>query len=151
MPRVSPSVKLYATSQQMHKKKEIHVSEKPTATELLELGMATRREVLGDEYVDNTFASADDFDQDFQELLTTSAWGMVWSRDTLSKRDRSLVTITLLACLGHYDELALHLKATENTGLTKADIREALLHLAIYGGIPAARNAFRVAKEALAD
>jgi len=122
-----------------------------TTKDLIELGMKTRREVLGDSYVDSAVAASDDFDRDFQELLTASAWGMVWSRDTLSKRDRSLITITLLASLGHYEELALHVKATENTGLTPADIREALLHLAIYGGIPAARNAFKVAKQALAE
>lgn len=127
------------------------MSNELTGQELLELGMKTRREVLGDEYVDNTVTSTDGFDKDFQELLTTSAWGKVWGRDTMSKRDRSLITITLLASLGHYDELALHLKATENTGLSRDDIREAFLHLAIYGGIPAARNAFRVAKEALGD
>ena len=127
------------------------MSNELTGQELLELGMKTRREVLGDEYVDNTVTSTDGFDKDFQELLTTSAWGKVWGRDTISKRDRSLITITLLASLGHYDELALHLKATENTGLSRDDIREAFLHLAIYGGIPAARNAFRVAKEALGD
>ncbi len=120
-----------------------------TTQELLELGMKTRREVLGDDYVNSAVSSTADFDQDFQELLTTSAWGSLWSRETMSKRDRSLITITLLACLGHHEELALHLKATENTGLSKADISEAFLHLAIYGGIPAARNAFRVAKEAL--
>lgn len=127
------------------------MSNELTGQELLELGMKTWREVLGDEYVDNTVTSTDGFDKDFQELLTTSAWGKVWGRDTMSKRDRSLITITLLASLGHYDELALHLKATENTGLSRDDIREAFLHLAIYGGIPAARNAFRVAKEALGD
>lgn len=111
--------------------------------------MKTRREVLGDDYVNNTVTSTNEFDEDFQELLTSSAWGSVWGRDTMSKRDRSLITVTLLACLGHYDELALHLKATQNTGLSQDDIREAFLHLAIYGGIPSARNAFRVAKEAL--
>ena len=125
------------------------MSDDLTKKELLELGMDTRRSVLGDDYVNNTVTSTNDFDKDFQELLTTSAWGSVWGRDSMSKRDRSLITITLLASLGHYDELALHLKATQNTGLTQEDIREAFLHLAIYGGIPAARNAFRVAKEAL--
>ncbi len=120
-----------------------------TTRELLEIGMKTRREVLGDDYVNKAVDSTEEFDQDFQELLTASAWGSVWARDSMSKRDRSLVTITLLASLGHYEELALHLKATQNTGLSIADIREAFLHLAIYGGIPAARNAFRVAKEVL--
>jgi len=126
-----------------------NLGDNPSKQQLLEHGMKTRREVLGDDYVNNTVTSTNDFDKDFQELLTSSAWGSVWGRDSMSKRDRSLITITLLASLGHYDELALHLKATENTGLTQDDIREAFLHLAIYGGIPAARNAFRVAKEAL--
>ena len=125
------------------------LSDNPSKQQLLEHGMKTRREVLGDDYVNNTVTTTNDFDKDFQELLTSSAWGSVWGRDSMSKRDRSLITITLLASLGHFDELALHLKATENTGLSQDDIREAFLHLAIYGGIPAARNAFRVAKEAL--
>lgn len=127
------------------------MSDQPSAEDLLALGMKTRREVLGDDYVDGAVANSDEFDRDFQELLTTSAWAMVWGRDTMSKRDRSLITITLLASLGHYEELALHLQATRNTGLSRADIREAFLHLAIYGGVPAARNAFRVAKEALGE
>ncbi len=118
---------------------------------MLQQGMRTRREVLGDEYIDSTVSAGSEFDKAFQELLTTSAWGMVWGRDELSRRDRSLVTICLLAALGHYEELALHLKATRNTGLSEADVREALLHVAIYAGIPAARNAFRVAKEVFAD
>ena len=92
------------------------MSEELSAKDLLELGMKTRREVLGDSYVDSTVANTDDFDRDFQELLTTSAWAKVWSRETLSRRDRSLITVTLLASLGHYEELALHLRATRNTG-----------------------------------
>ena len=118
---------------------------------MLARGMQTRREVLGDEYVDRVVAAGDEFNRDFQELLTTSAWGMVWGRDSMSRRDRSLITISLLAGLGHYEELALHLKATENTGLSRADVREALLHVAIYAGIPTARNAFRVASEVFAE
>jgi 4-carboxymuconolactone decarboxylase len=113
--------------------------------------MKTRREVLGDSYVDSAVADTGAFDRDFQELLTMSAWGKVWGRDTLSKRDRSLITVTLLASLGHYEELALHLEATRNTGLKLDDIKEAFLHLAIYGGIPAARNAFKIAKQVFAE
>ncbi len=129
----------------------MRMGEKTTIQQLIDLGMKTRREVLGDEYVDNAIVNTEQFDKRFQEMLTSSAWGTVWSNETLSKRDRSLVTVTLLASLGHYEELALHLEATQNTGLSQTDVGEAFLHLAIYGGIPAARNAFRVAKEVFSE
>ena len=123
------------------------MSEEKVDSELLKLGMKIRREVLGDEYVDSAVAASTEFDQDFQRLITASAWGLVWGRDTLTKRDRSLITVTQLASLGHHEELALHLRATANTGLSRDDIKEALLHVAIYSGVPAANSAFRVAKK----
>ncbi len=123
------------------------MSEEKVDSELLKLGMKIRREVLGDEYVDSAVAASTEFDQDFQRLITASAWGLVWGRDTLTKRDRSLITVTQLASLGHHEELALHLRATVNTGLSRDDIKEALLHVAIYSGVPAANSAFRVAKK----
>ncbi|MDD9891631.1 MAG: 4-carboxymuconolactone decarboxylase [Gammaproteobacteria bacterium] len=124
--------------------------EKPDK-ELFELGMQVRREVLGDDYVDAALAKATDLDDDFQRLITATAWGSVWGRDTLSRRDRSLITITQLASLGHHEELALHLRATINTGLSREDIKEALMQVGVYSGVPAANSAFRVAKQVFAE
>lgn len=118
--------------------------------ERLERGMQTRRLVLGDAYVDRALALSTPFDQPFQQLITEAAWGTVWSGDHLTKRERSMVTIAVLAALGRDDELALHVRATVNTGATEADIREALMHVAIYGGVPAANHAFKIAKHELA-
>ena len=111
--------------------------------------MATRRAVLGDTYVDQKEKAKSDFDADFQAFITEVAWGKLWSRPGLSKRDRSLITVALLAALGHDEELGLHIKATRNTGASMAEIREALFHVAVYAGVPAANRAFRIAKQAL--
>lgn len=112
-------------------------------------GMATRREVLGDAYVDASEAGKTEFNDAFLALITESAWGHVWSRPEWTKRERSIVTIALLAGLGHHEELALHIRATANTGATAEDIREALLHVAIYAGVPAANTAMKIAKATL--
>lgn len=113
-------------------------------------GMATRRAVLGDAHVDRATAAMTEFDEPFQTLITEGAWGSVWSRPQLTKRERSIVTIALLAALGHHDEVAMHVRATANTGATPDDIREAMLHVAIYAGVPAANHAIKVVKQALA-
>ncbi|NLS16394.1 4-carboxymuconolactone decarboxylase [Rhizobium sp. P40RR-XXII] len=110
-------------------------------------GMATRRAVLGDSHVDRAQQGSTEFDQPFQELITEAAWGHVWSRPTLSLRERSIVTIALLAALGQDDEVAMHVRATRNTGATRDDICEALLHVAIYAGVPAANHAIKIAKQ----
>ena len=112
-------------------------------------GMATRRSVLGEDYVDSKQAVMTDFERPFQNLITEAAWGHVWSRDNWTKRERSMVTIALLAALGHYEEMVMHIKATKNTGATEDDIREALLHVAIYAGVPHANHAMKLASEAL--
>ena len=114
-------------------------------------GMATRRAVLGDSHVDRASAAATAFDQPFQELITEAAWGAVWSRPGWTKRERSMVTIALLAALGHDEEVAMHVRATANTGASREDIAEALLHVAIYAGVPAANRAIRIAKGVFAD
>jgi len=114
-------------------------------------GMATRRAVLGERYVDAAVANTDPFTADFQKLITESAWGTVWARDTISRRERSMLTIALLAALGHHDEVAMHVRATRNTGASMDDIKEALLHVAIYAGVPAANHAFKVARAAYAE
>ena len=113
-------------------------------------GMKTRRSVLGNDHVDKAEASKTDFDKDFQEYITNNAWGTVWSRPGLNKRERSLITIALMTALGHKEELGLHIKATKNTGATEADVKEVILHTAVYAGIPAANAAMRIAKEMLA-
>ena len=117
--------------------------------ELYKKGMDTRRSVLGNEHVDKAEANKTEFDADFQEYITSNAWGAVWSRPGLTKRERSLIVIALLAALGHDEELAMHIRATKNTGATKEDIKEVLLQTAVYAGVPAANKAFKIAKEIL--
>ncbi len=116
-----------------------------------ETGMATRRNVLGDGHVDRAVAGTTAFDNAFQTLITEGAWGSVWSRPGLTKRERSMITIALLAALGHDEEVAMHVRATKNTGANAEDIAEALLHVAIYAGAPAANRAIRIAKATLDD
>ena len=116
-----------------------------------ETGMTTRRAVLGDAHVDRAEAAKRPFDADFQRLITEAACGSVWSRPGLTRRERSLVTIALLAGLGHWDEVAMHVRATANTGASPEDVKEALLHVAIYAGVPAANHAIKVARDAYAD
>lgn len=116
-----------------------------------EQGMKTRRSVLGDTHVDRAEANKTEFDQPFQELITEGAWGTVWSSDKVTNRERSMMTIALLAALGHDEEVAMHIRATANTGATKEDIREALMHVAIYAGVPAANRAFKIAKQTYAE
>ena len=112
-------------------------------------GMATRRAVLGDEHVGRAQAETTSFDADFQRFIAEGAWGSVWARTGLTLRERSLITIALLAALGHDEELAMHVRATTRTGATSDDVREALLHVAVYAGVPAANRAFKVAKREL--
>ena len=114
-------------------------------------GMAMRRSVLGDGHVDRAEAATTAFDSDFQEFITNGAWGSVWSRPGLTTRERSLVTIALLAALGHDEEVAMHVRATANTGASPADIKETLLHVAVYAGVPAANRAFKIAKRELEE
>jgi len=115
-------------------------------SKLTEQGMAVRRQVLGDAHVDRAEAARTDLDSPFQALITDAAWGHVWARDKWNHRERSMVTIALLAALGHDEELAMHIRATANTGATEDDVREALLHVAIYAGVPAANHALKIAK-----
>lgn len=114
-------------------------------------GLQVRKSVLGEAHVARASAAATEFDQPFQELITRYAWGSVWRREGLSKRDRSLLTIALLAALGQDAELVMHIRATRNTGASAEEIREALLHVAIYAGVPAANHAIQLAKKTLAE
>ncbi len=113
--------------------------------------MLLRRQVLGDRHVDAAEARKTDFDAAFQALITEGAWGSVWARPGLDLRTRSLVTIALLAALGHTEELQMHVRAARNTGAQPSEIKEALLHVAAYAGVPAANRAFAAAKRALAS
>jgi 4-carboxymuconolactone decarboxylase len=116
-----------------------------------DLGMATRRSVLGDAHVDGANAAMTPFDEPFQTFITEGAWGSVWSRPHLTKRERSMITLALLAALGHDEEVAMHTRATLNTGATPEDIREALLHVAVYAGVPAANHALKIVKRTYAE
>ena len=109
-------------------------------------GMAVRRAVLGDAHVDRALANTTELDADFQRFITQTAWGSVWSRGHLTHRERSMLTIAMLAALGRSEELALHLGATANTGTSLADVREVLMQVAVYAGVPAANAAFKIAK-----
>ena len=120
-------------------------------TDIRKKGMATRREVLGNTHVDKAERNKTSFDEPFQAMITESAWGHVWSSDGFTKRERSIVTIALLAGLGHYEELEMHIRATVNTGATPDDIREALMHVAIYAGVPSANHAIKIAKRVLQE
>jgi 4-carboxymuconolactone decarboxylase len=119
--------------------------------ELYEKGMKTRREVLGDAHVDKAEANKTDFDKDFQEYITNSAWGAIWSRPHLTKRERSLITIAILTALGLEEELAMHIRATQNTGATEQDVKEVLLHTGVYAGVPKTNGAMKIAKKIYAD
>lgn len=114
-------------------------------------GMEVRREVLGDEHVDRAIAKTTEFTADFQDLITRYAWGEIWSRPGLDRRTRSCITLTALVALGREEELAMHVRAALRIGLTPDEIKEVLLHTAIYCGVPAANGAFAVAQRVLAE
>jgi len=114
-------------------------------------GMKTRRAVLGDAHVDRAEASKTALDQPFQDLITEGAWGTVWADDTISQRERSMLTLALLAAMGNFDEIPMHIRATANTGATKADVIQAFMHVAIYAGVPKANHAIKLAKQTYAE
>ena len=114
-------------------------------------GMQVRREVLGDAHVDRAESTRTPEDTPFQTLITEAAWGTVWASDGLTQRERSLVTLALLAGLGNFDEVAMHIRATANTGATKKDIQEVMQHVAIYAGVPKANHAIKIAKATFAE
>lgn len=115
------------------------------------IGMATRRSVLGDAHVDRAEATKSDFDSPFQTLITEGAWGTVWSDTTISRRERSMLTLALLAATGNFEEIPMHIRATANTGATKEDVMQAFLHVAIYAGVPKANHAIKLAKATYAE
>jgi 4-carboxymuconolactone decarboxylase len=119
--------------------------------ELDPAGEQVRRAVLGDEHVDRATAAATPFTAPFQEYVTRTAWGQVWSRPELDRRTRSCVTVAVLAALRAHDELAMHVKAALRNGVSVEELREVLLHTAVYAGAPAANSAFAVAAKVLAE
>jgi 4-carboxymuconolactone decarboxylase len=114
-------------------------------------GMEVRRAVLGDAHVDRAEAAATGLDAPFQRLITEAAWGTVWASDALSRRERSMLTLALLAGLGNHEELELHLRATARTGTSAEDVMEVFQHVAIYAGVPRANSAIRIAKRVFAE
>jgi 4-carboxymuconolactone decarboxylase len=116
-----------------------------------EQGMKVRRSVLGDAHVERAEKNKTDFDADFQQYIVESAWGSVWARPGLDKKTRHLLTIAMLAALGKEHELSLHLRATQNTGVTRDEVKEVFLQVAVYSGVPAANSAITVAKKVFAE
>ena len=119
--------------------------------ELFERGLEIRKSVLGGDYVEKSLANADDFTMPLQRLVTEYCWGACWGREELPKKTRSMLNLAMLACLGRNHELKIHTKGAIRNGCTQEEIREVLLQVAIYCGVPAAVDSFRVAKEALAE
>ncbi len=120
-------------------------------TSRYEQGMKTRRAVLGDAHVDRAEAAKTEFDAPFQTLITEAAWGNVWSSDGITPRERSMLTLALLAATGSFEEIAMHVRATARTGASKRDVLEAFQHVAIYAGVPRANQALKVAKATYAE
>lgn len=115
--------------------------------ERFDKGLAIRRKVLGAEHVERSFAAADDFDRPMQELVTEYCWGEVWGRDGLEPKTRSLLNLAMISALNRPHEIKAHVRGALNNGVTKAEIREVFLQVAIYCGVPAAIDSFRIAKE----
>lgn len=118
--------------------------------DLFARGMQVRREVLGDAYVDRAVATASEFSQPFQELVGEYCWGWLWTRDALPRATRSLISIALLGLLNRPNELKAHVGGALRNGCTEAEIQEVLLHIGVYGGVPAGSDSFRIVREALA-
>ncbi|QNO38922.1 4-carboxymuconolactone decarboxylase [Protaetiibacter sp. SSC-01] len=122
-----------------------------TSQQQFDAGLAVRRAVLGDAYVDRSLAAMDDFTRDLQELVTEYCWGRVWTRDELPRRTRSMLNLAMMTALNRPHELAIHVRGAVNNGVSREEIREVLLQAAIYCGVPAALDAFRVARQVFTD
>ncbi len=114
-------------------------------------GMQVRREVRGDAQVDRAEAQISDLDRPFQDLITVSAWGTVWASDGITRRERSMLTLALLAAMGNWEEIPMHIRATARTGASKRDVLEAFQHVAIYCGVPKANHALKIARDTYAE
>lgn len=120
-------------------------------SERYDKGMQVRRHVLGDTHVDRAEAAKTSFDEPFQQLITEGAWGTVWASDAISLRERSMLTLALLAATGNFEEIPMHIRATARTGASKQDVLEAFQHVAIYAGVPRANHALKLAKATYAE
>lgn len=118
---------------------------------LMDAGLAARREVLGDEYVDRAMKNADDFNKPFQEIVSEYCWGLCWTDETLSRRDRSILNLGMIAALGKMHEFELHLRGAIRNGLTKEELRSILIQISVYCGIPVGVDCFRTAKTIIAE
>ncbi len=116
-----------------------------------EKGMEIRRKVLGDAHVDRAEAAKTDLDEAFQSLITESAWGTVWASDGITLRERSMLTLALLAATGNFEEIPMHIRATARTGASRQDVLEAFQHVAIYAGVPRANHALKLAKQVYSE
>mgnify|MGYP005850949095 FL=1 len=116
-----------------------------------EKGMATRRAILGDAHVDRAEANKSAFDAPFQSMITEGAWGTLWADDTISRRERSMLTLALLAATGNFEEIPMHIRATANTGTSPEDVLQAFMHVAVYAGVPKANHAIKLAKQTYAE
>ena len=114
-------------------------------------GMTTRRNVLGDAHVDRAEAAKSAFDEPFQTMITEGAWGTLWADETISKRDRSMLTLALLAATGNFEEIPMHVRATANSGASPDDVLQAFMHVAVYAGVPKANHAIKLAKQTYAE
>jgi 4-carboxymuconolactone decarboxylase len=128
-----------------------YLTKEKTMSDRFENGLAVRRSVLGDAHVDRAEASKTTFDAPFQKLITESAWGTVWAGDGITHRERSMLTLALLAATKNFEEIPMHIRATSNTGASKQDVIEAFQHVAIYAGVPAANHAIKLAKQTYAE
>ena len=117
----------------------------------LKEGMAVRRAVLGDAHVDFAESTKTEFDKPFQEMITEGAWGTLWANDALSHRERSMLTLALLAATGNFEEIPMHIRATQNTGASPKDVIQSFLHVAVYAGVPKANHAIKLAKSTYAE
>ena len=120
-------------------------------SERFDKGMVTRRQVLGSTHVDRAEAARTEFDTPFQTMITETAWGTLWSDDTITRRERSMLTLALLAATGNFEEIPMHIRATLNTGATADDVMQAFMHVAVYAGVPKANHAIKLAKQTYAE
>ncbi|WP_425073920.1 4-carboxymuconolactone decarboxylase [Sagittula sp. S175] len=120
-------------------------------TNRYDTGMQVRRKVLGDAHVDRAEANKQPFDQQFQEMITETAWGNCWASDAIPDRERSMLTLALLAATGNFEEIPMHIRATARTGATKEDVAQAFMHVAVYAGVPKANHAYKLAKQTYAE
>jgi 4-carboxymuconolactone decarboxylase len=120
-------------------------------TDRLTVGMKVRREVLGDTHVDRAEAAKTPLDAPFQDMITEGAWGTLWADDTISRRERSMLTLALLAATGNFEEIPMHVRGCQNTGASPDDILQAFMHVAVYAGVPKANHAIKIAKQTLAE